>query len=148
MIFNDISRTVATVSVLAAATALAACSRPQEETAGQKIDSASAQTERKAAEVAAEVKSDMKTAGSEMSQAADSMGDKVKDAAITASVKAELARDPGLSALSIDVDTAAGKVALRGTAPDEAARERATSLANTVSGVQGVNNQLVVEPKK
>ena len=68
--------------------------------------------------------------------------DKTRDAAITAEVNAKLARDPGLCALGIDVDTAAGRVVLHGSAPDAAARERATSLARSVDGVTSVNNEL------
>lgn len=95
-------------------------------TAGEQIDSAIAKTEQKAAEAKAEIKQD------------------VNDATITASINAELARDPGLSALRIDVDTSQGNVALKGTAPDAAAKDRATQLAAAVKGVNGVDNQLVV----
>jgi len=95
-------------------------------TVGQQVDSAIAKTEQKAEEARAEVKQD------------------VNDATITASVNAELARDPGLSAVRIDVDTANGNVALKGTAPDAAAKDRATQLAAAVKGVNGVDNQLVV----
>ncbi len=80
--------------------------------------------------------------------AADKVGDKVADAAITTSVKAELAKDTLLSMLKINVDTDAGKVALRGTAPSNEARERATTLAGGVKGVLAVDNQLTVEPAK
>lgn len=71
----------------------------------------------------------------------------VSDATITTSVKAELARDPGLKARDIDVDTSAGTVSLRGTAPSSEARERATSLATGVSGVVTVKNELTVAAK-
>lgn len=72
------------------------------------------------------------------------MSDKVKDAAITTAVNAKLAQDKSLSALRIDVDTVNGRVSLRGTAPDAAARERATTLASAVDGVVSVDNQLTV----
>jgi len=72
------------------------------------------------------------------------VGDKVADAAITASVNAELAKDAQLSALKINVDTSAGHVMLRGTAPSPDARERATRLAMAVKGVTAVDNQLEV----
>ena len=77
--------------------------------------------------------------------AADQATNKVADALITTSVHAELAKDPALSSLRIDVDTDNGRVALRGAAPDAAARERATQLAATVKGVVSVENQLTVE---
>jgi osmotically-inducible protein OsmY len=93
-----------------------------------------------------------KQAGRDMAQdaksATDKAGDKVADAVITTSVNAELAKDSSLSALKINVDTANGRVALRGTAPSEAARERATQLASNVKGVVSVDNQLSVEPAK
>ena len=68
----------------------------------------------------------------------------MKDAAITTKVNAELARDNDLSAIKINVDTAAGHVVLRGTAPNDAARDRATTIAQRVDGVLSVDNQLTV----
>jgi osmotically-inducible protein OsmY len=76
--------------------------------------------------------------------AADQASNKVADAVITTSVHAELAKDPALSAVHINVDTDAGRVALKGTAPDAAAKERATQLASAVKGVVSVDNQLTV----
>jgi hyperosmotically inducible protein len=73
------------------------------------------------------------------------MGAKIDDAMITTSVKAELAKDPSLSAVSINVDTENGRVALKGTAPSNEARERATTLAQNVKGVSAVDNQLTVK---
>ena len=80
-----------------------------------------------------------------MGAAADSAGSKVDDAAITVAVNAELAKDPTLSALRINVDTSGGRVLLKGLAPDSAARERATQLAAAVRGVKTVDNQLEVK---
>lgn len=68
----------------------------------------------------------------------------VADATITASVKAELAKDAVLKARDIDVDTSGGRVVLRGTAPTAEARERAKTLAGAVSGVVSVSNELTV----
>ena len=68
----------------------------------------------------------------------------VDDASVTASINAELAKDPTLSAIKIDVDTEAGRVALKGSAPDAESRERATRLAQAVKGVVSVDNQLRV----
>jgi len=79
--------------------------------------------------------------------AADQASNKVADAMITTSVNAELAKDPKLSSLRINVDTEGGRVALRGTAPDLASKERATQLASNVKGVVSVDNQLSVEAK-
>ena len=66
------------------------------------------------------------------------------DAAITASVNADLAKDPDLSALKINVDTANGHVTLRGSAPSDDAKQRATKLASNVKGVTSVDNELAV----
>lgn len=96
---------------------------------------------------------DMRDAQRDLPEAAanaagDSMMDKTRDAAISAQVNARLARDSDLSALGIDVDTAGGRVVLHGTAPDTAARDRATVLARGVDGVVSVDNELRVEPRK
>jgi hyperosmotically inducible protein len=90
---------------------------------------------------AAERASDVHETGAEA-------GDKVADAVITTTVNAEFAKDSGLSATKIDVDTASGRVALRGTAPSAAARDRATELAIRVKGVRSVDNRLTVESAK
>jgi hyperosmotically inducible protein len=120
--------------VLAAALALTACNRRDDsETAGEKVDSAMAQTEQRMEEA----KDAVKDAGAQASDA-------VSDAVITTAVNAELAKDAQLSALNIDVDTANGRVALRGTAPDAASRDRATQIAAAVKGVVAVDNQLTV----
>lgn len=117
----------ALVTAALAGVALTGCNKPDDgRTAGQKMDSVIAKTEQKAADAKAEVKQD------------------VNDATITASVNAELAKDSSLSALRINVDTNHGNVSLRGSAPDAAARDRATQLASAVQGVTNVDNQLVV----
>ena len=116
------------VAALVSAFTLTACEkRPDGTTIGQKVDSTVAKVEQKT------------------EQAVDATSTKLKDAAITTSINAELARDTALSALKIDVDTKAGRVALKGTAPDSTARDRATQLAQKVDGVVGVDNQLVVK---
>lgn len=125
--------------------ALAACDNHKtpttdHETAGQKLDSAIAKTEQKADELKAEAKVNSAEAKHDSSVALD-------NAAITTRVNAQLAADPALSALKIDVDTDNGRVRLSGTAPDNDARDRATTLASAVSGVVTVDNQLKVEKK-
>lgn len=139
--------TVAAAVALAAAS-LAACDRSDDgRTVGQKVDSAVATTKQKvenarndAAQGTREARRDMKDATSDTKNA-------VNDATITASVNAKLAGDRELSALRINVDTVDGRVALRGTAPSNAARERATQLASSVDGVRAVENELVVGSK-
>ncbi|MFO1275376.1 MAG: BON domain-containing protein [Sphaerotilus natans] len=153
---------------------LAACGRHDDErTAGQKLDGAIASAEHKTevakAEVkdaAAEARADMKDAGAEARAGANAAvadakaagrevvadakaagreaASSVDDAGITVAVNAALAGDPKLSALKIDVDTDKGHVALKGTAPDDSSRRRATDLARAVKGVVAVDNRLVV----
>ncbi|MBT9457661.1 MAG: BON domain-containing protein [Burkholderiaceae bacterium] len=138
---------------------LSACgAKDDERTAGQKLDGAIATAEQKSEAAKAEASKeagDAKQAMKEVAQdakdaskkAADKVTDAVADAAITTRINAELARDPQLSALKINVDTLQGRVALKGKAPNAAARERATSLAASVSGVSSVDNQLAIDPK-
>ncbi len=148
-----------TIGALAASVAVGGCSRQDRADAKATTDDAVAQMEKKSRELgndaskgidqakgtAREVAQDVKDASK---NAADKIGDKVSDAVITTSVKAELAKDPNLSALKINVDTDNGRVALRGTAPSGDARERATTLASSVKGVASVANELTVEPAK
>lgn len=87
------------------------------------------------------------TVGEKVDNAVAKTADMAKDVAVTAAIKTELARDPSLSALSINVDTTAGRVLLKGKAPDRVAVERATAIARGTEGVVSVDNQLTVEPK-
>jgi osmotically-inducible protein OsmY len=95
-----------------------------------------------------EVRQAGRDAGAATERVAGAAADKAKDAAITAQVKTALVAEPSLSALSVDVDTTAGKVTLRGTAPDAAARDRAAQLARGIEGVGTVENQLLIQPNR
>lgn len=159
--------TLLMIPALALGAALAGCDRPDDgRTVGQQIDGAVATTERKAEQAgdaikreSAEARTEMKDATAEARagareatqdarQAANEAGAKVADATsdarITTEVKAALGGDPQLSALRIDVDTRDGVVTLKGPAPDEQARSRATQLAAAPKGVMRVENQLTV----
>lgn len=141
----------------AAVLTLSACSRPQEDrTIGQQVDAALESTRAAATDAGQEIRqatAGLRQEGREMAETVRLEGrqagaeaiDKVADAAITASVHADLAKDTELSALRIDVDTSNGHVTLHGTAPTEASRERASRIASTVDGVTSVSNQLVVQ---
>lgn len=122
--------------------ALAACDSktPTTETAGQKLDSVIASTEKKSEQLSADAKVNAAEAKKDTSEA-------LSDAAITTRVNAQLAADPALSAIKIDVDTSNGRVRLTGTAPDAQARDRATTMASAVSGVVSVDNQLKIDKK-
>jgi osmotically-inducible protein OsmY len=148
-------RTLTVIAAAAMALALGACSRNDERTAGEKLDSAIAKTEQKADEIKAEVKQEAAEAkaateaatdkmAAKVESAGEKMADSVSDAAITASINGELAKDPKLSALRIDVDTTNGRVLLSGKAPDSTSRDRATSLAYAVKGVTSVENRLQI----
>ena len=145
------------LATLIAALALTACNnRNDDQTAGQKVDSAVATAKQEGSEAKADAshawdktKENSREAAQDVKQGTNDAMDKtaaaVSDAAITASVNAELAKDSKLSALKIDVDTSHGHVALKGTAPDTASKERATQIAAAVKGVTRVDNQLRVE---
>ncbi|KRC12280.1 hypothetical protein ASE11_02140 [Hydrogenophaga sp. Root209] len=133
----------------AAATVLiAACGEKVDDaTVGQKIDNSAATVQ----SAGAELKNDAQVAAADAqaagSKAADTVAENATDMAITTKVNAALAADDKLSSLKIDVDTEAGNVALIGTAPDEASRQRATTLAAAVDGVVTVDNRLTIEKK-
>ncbi|MCW5655518.1 BON domain-containing protein [Hydrogenophaga sp.] len=139
------TRYTALVAAAAATVLLAACGKTEDATVGQRLDS----TVNEVQSAANTMKSDAQNAAQEMqaagSQAGQAMAEGASDMAITAKVNAALAADDKLSALQIDVDTEAGRVALSGTAPDADSRERATTLASAVEGVKSVDNRLVVQ---
>jgi len=125
------------LGVLVASAALAGCNKVDQDAAKNSADRTVAQVDQKARQL-----------GNETKDAVQKVGDKIDDAVITAGVKTEIAKDPDLSALKINVDTSDGKVALRGTAPSNLAKEHATTLAAGVKGVTDVDNRLSVEPAK
>jgi len=132
------------LAALVSSLALVACDKRDDQTAGQKLDSAIAKSERKAdqAQVATENAADR--AEQKIENATNKMTAKAEDIAITAKVNAALAGDPQLSAIKIDVDTVDGRVNLSGFAPDAASRDRATDLTKAVNGVLSVDNKLAV----
>jgi osmotically-inducible protein OsmY len=136
------------LAALAATFALAACNRNDDGmTAGQKVDAAVAKVERKTDETKAQIQESTQDARQAASQATDKVTSAVNDAAITTSINAELAKDSKLSATKIDVDTAQGRVALRGSAPDAESKDRATRIAASVKGVTSVDNLLTIDAK-
>ena len=129
-------KTLTLCALSAALLALAACNRNDGMTAGQKLDNAVAKTEAGATDASRAVKE--KTA---------EMGQAVNDATITAAVNADLAKDPDLSAIRINVDTKDGRVSLYGSAPSDDAKQRAERLALGEKGVVAVDNKLTVEKR-
>ena len=144
-------RIVQIIAVSALAFGLAACNKAGDDgkTAGQKLDSAIANTEKAADNAAA-------NASAAASNAADAAKDAAKDAghavaaaadsaSLTAAVNAGLIKDTELSAIKIDVDTKDGVVTLSGEAPNQAAKDRAGDIAKAVQGVSSVSNNLTVK---
>jgi osmotically-inducible protein OsmY len=115
-----------TIGAMVATLALAGCDKREQ--AAAKNDTAVA----------------MDRAGNAVEKTGAKIGDKIDDAMITTSVKAEFAKDANLSAMKINVDTSQGRVVLKGSAPSNEAREHATTLAQNVKGVVAVDNQLKV----
>lgn len=153
--YHPAHRVASLLAVSALALGLAACSKTEEPTVGQRLDSAVEKTEQAAADARAKAEAAMQSAETKMEkgaasadatakQAADTAKGAIDDATITAQVNAGLAKDPDLSAVKINVDTVNGKVTLNGPAPSTMARDRAETIAKAISGVTAVNNQLVV----
>jgi len=69
----------------------------------------------------------------------------VDDTAITAKVKSALMAEPGLKSLKIDVDTKNATVTLSGSVDSDASRAKAKQVAQSVSGVSSVVDQLTVK---
>ena len=122
------------------------------QTVGQKVDQAIDKTNEKVAVVGDKVGATVDKAGAAVAQVATSVSDRaadttdaLSDSSITASIKADLLKDPDLSVLKIEVDTRSGTVSLNGLTKDEAARVRAEKIASSVKGVHQVNNHLVVK---
>ncbi|GBG14951.1 transporter [Novimethylophilus kurashikiensis] len=70
----------------------------------------------------------------------------VKDSVITTKIKAKFAKDKGVSAMHIKVDTdSAGVVQLSGKAKSQAEIDRAVELAKSVEGVTSVDNRITLD---
>ena len=149
--------TLAVAMSLAAALTLGACSKTDDgRTVGQKVDAALEKTEQAAAEAKVKTESAMASAGASIKAAtqqgeasskdmAGKAEEKFDDISITTAVNVGLAKDAELSALKINVDTKNGVVMLKGTAPTEAAKSRASDITKAVKGVAIVDNQLIVK---
>lgn len=131
-----------TLGALVASLALVGCSKTEpQDTSG----SSTAPMSEQKSTVGNDAAAGMEKAKEATANATAKMGEKIDDAVITTSVKTELAKDPNLSAMSINVDTDNGRVALKGTAPTTSAKEQATTLAQNVKGVVSVDNQLTIK---
>jgi hyperosmotically inducible periplasmic protein len=74
-------------------------------------------------------------------------GHYIDDTAITTSVKTQLATDGALKSVTqISVKTVENTVYLTGVAPTLQAKNRAEEIARQVNGVQGVVNNITIQP--
>ena len=119
---------------------------------GQKVDKAIDKTNATVEKAQAKIADAGQVAGHAVKAAGDSVHEKagqvatiVEDSAITASIKADLLKDPGLSALAVEVNTVKGEVTLRGEVQSEALRDRAARIALAVAGVTKVNNSITIK---
>ena len=78
-------------------------------------------------------------------RAAARSGEALSDAAITSEVKTKFLAEPGVSGLSIDVDTHNGVVTLSGTVKSKAEATKAMAMARESKGVKRVVNKLKVQ---
>ena len=72
-------------------------------------------------------------------------GQTIDDSAITAKVKTSFAKDPGVRAVDVKVDTHLGTVQLSGWADSATEKARAEELAKAVPGVKTVENKIVLK---
>lgn len=76
----------------------------------------------------------------------ESVGEYMDDSTITTKVKAALAQDPEVKAYQVSVETYRGVVQLSGFVDNESAVRRAGQVAQSVSGVRAVKNDVRIKP--
>jgi hypothetical protein len=159
---------VAGAVMLGAALLIAGCDKYTNsgQTVGQKLDNAIDKTNAKIVAAGDKVEAKVGQAGAAVTSAGESIsnttgnainkaGDAVftkvdqvgvivDDSAITASIKADLLKDPGLSALGIEVNTVKGEVTLKGDVSTDVRKQRAEGIASHIVGVTKVINNLRV----
>ena len=75
------------------------------------------------------------------------IGKKIDDTVITANIKTAIFNEPDLQAFNINIITKAGVSQLMGIVASKANKKKATAIAETIRGVNGVNNELTVKIK-
>lgn len=110
----------------------------------KKVDQAGAAVTNAGASISNTTGSAINKAGDAVFSKVDQVGVIVDDSAITASIKADLLKDPGLSALGIEVNTVKGEVTLKGEVSTEIRKQRAEGIASHIVGVTRVINNLKV----
>ena len=84
-------------------------------------------------------------AGCASTQKQESTGQYMDDTAITAKVKAAIFNEPALKSAEINVETFKGRVQLSGFVASRASSERALVVAQGVSGVTSVANDMRIK---
>ena len=72
-------------------------------------------------------------------------GEYVDDVTISTKVRADLVSDKDLNVTQIDVETLKGVVSISGFVDTAAKKQKATTVARSVSGVKEVRNNLIVK---
>ncbi len=110
----------------------------------QKVDQAGAAVASAGASISNTTGNAVDKAGNAVFSKVEQVGTIAEDSAITASIKADLLKDPGLSALGIEVNTVKGEVTLKGAVSTDARKQRAEGIASHIVGVTKVINLLTV----
>jgi hyperosmotically inducible periplasmic protein len=118
--------------------------RDESSSAGERMDAAADKAADTVDAAGARIEQSADAAKDTMNQAVDAASTAVADTGITVAIKAQLADDKDLHILNIGVATTSGRALLTGSAPDAAARDRATQIAAAVDGVTSVDNQLTL----
>jgi len=79
--------------------------------------------------------------------AAESVGEYVDDAKITASVKAKLTAEKAANFTKIGVETSNNVVSLTGEVDSKDQKEKAEKIAKQVNGVKRVDNKLEIKTR-
>jgi hyperosmotically inducible protein len=133
-------RIPAVLALALAASGIASCGQSVDDrTSGEKVGMAIDSTRTAIGEAGQKTAQAVDNAANAMIET----GRSAEDAAITTSIKADLLKDPELSALKIEVETNQGIVTLNGVAPSETAAERAARIATAVAGVKEVRSHVV-----
>jgi osmotically-inducible protein OsmY len=90
------------------------------------------------------VTNEMTLAQNESAKDAETIGDRIDDASITAQVKLALASHRSTSALRTKTETRDGVVTLTGEAANQAEKDLVSKLTRDINGVKGVNNNMTL----
>lgn len=77
--------------------------------------------------------------------ASTTVGTDIDDSVITSSVRSALLADPDIKSFDFKVETRKGEVLLSGFVDNQAQLDRATSVTRAVSGVKGIQNNVVLK---